>query len=186
VRKVVLRRWGTTGSVPISATTLASSGVVRNMDCRQRLESYLREQGIEFEVTEHRTAFTAQQVAASEHVSGRAFAKVVIARADGDLLMLVLPASRMVDLAKVADVVGERDVRMASESEFAPAFPDCEPGAMPPFGNLYDVPVYADTAMGRSQHIVFQAGTHTLTMGIAYADFERAVRPTVADITVSR
>ncbi|MGZ6546359.1 MAG: aminoacyl-tRNA deacylase [Actinomycetota bacterium] len=158
--------------------------MVIEMDCRQRLESYLREQGIEFEVTEHRTAFTAQRVAASEHVSGRAFAKVVMARSDGDLLMLVVPASRMVDLAKVGNVVSKRDVRMAYEYEFAPAFPDCEPGAMPPFGNLYDVPVYADTAMGSREHMVFQAGTHSLTMSVPYADFERVVQPRVADITV--
>ena len=156
------------------------------MDCRERLESYLREQGVGFEVQEHRTAFTAQQVAASEHVPGRAVAKVVIARAEGDLVMLVLPAPSMVDLGKVADLLGKEEVSLASEGEFAATFPDCEPGAMPPFGNLYGVPVYVDSAMGRSEHIVFQAGSHTLTMSVPYADFERSARPAVADITVTR
>jgi Ala-tRNA(Pro) deacylase len=154
------------------------------MDSRQRLESYFREHGVEFDVREHRTAYTAQQVAATEHVPGRAFAKVVIARTDGDLLMLVVPAPAMVDVDKVAGVLNGANVMLAGESEFAPKFPDCEPGAMPPFGNLYEVPVCVDADMSRAGQIVFQAGTHDLTMSVAYADFERLVQPTVADITV--
>jgi Ala-tRNA(Pro) deacylase len=75
---------------------------------------------------------------------------------------------------------------MASEPEFAPAFRDCEPGAMPPFGNLYDLPVYVDRALGRNERIVFQAGTHTVTMSVTYTDFERLARPTVAELAVTR
>ena len=156
------------------------------MDGRDRLESYFRENEGAFEVQEHRTAFTAQRIAASEHVPGRMFAKVAMAKADGDLVMLVLPAPSVVDLTKVSEALGGKEVRMASESEFAPAFPDCEPGAMPPFGNLYDLPLYADQALGRNERIVFQAGTHTVTMSVSYADFERLARPIVADIAVSR
>ena len=100
--------------------------------------------------------------------------------------MLVLPASSVVDVAKVSEVLGGRQVRMASEPEFASAFPDCEAGAMPPFGNLYDLPVYVDRALGRNERIVFQAGTHTVTMSVAYADFRRLARPTVADIAMIR
>jgi Ala-tRNA(Pro) deacylase len=155
------------------------------MECRDRLESLFRENGVAFEVQEHRTAYTAQRIAASEHVPGRMFAKVAMAKADGDLVMLVLPAPSEVDLAKASEVLG-RQVRMASESEFAPAFPDCEPGAMPPFGKLYDLPLYVDRALGRNERIVFQAGTHTVTMSIAYADFEGLARPTVADLAVTR
>lgn len=154
------------------------------MDCRQRLEDHFREQGVGFDVQEHRKAYTAQQVAASEHVPGRTVAKVVMARADGDLVMLVVPAPSRVDLEKVAGVLGGADVELADEKDFAPSFPDCEPGAMPPFGNLYGVPVYVDTDMRRAEHIVFQAGTHELTMSVAYPDFERLVQPTSADITV--
>jgi Ala-tRNA(Pro) deacylase len=155
------------------------------MDGRERLENHLRENGVSFEVQEHPTAYTAQKIAAAEHVPGRMFAKVVMATTDGDLIMLVLPAPSVVDVAKVSEVLGTQ-VRMASEKEFAPSFPDCEPGAMPPFGNLYDVPVYVDRALGENEQIVFQAGTHRATMSIAYADFERLARPTVADIAVSR
>jgi Ala-tRNA(Pro) deacylase len=86
----------------------------------------------------------------------------------------------------VADAVGGKNVTLASEQEFAPTFPDCEPGAMPPFGNLYDVPVYVDPALAESDHVVFQAGTHDVTMSVAYADFERLSQATVADIAVTR
>lgn len=155
------------------------------MDARDRLESYLGENGVAFEVLEHPTAYTAQKIAASEHVPGRMFAKVVIAAADGDLVMLVLPAPSVVDVGKLSELLG-KEARLASESEFAPAFPDCQPGAMPPFGNLYDVPVYVDEALGRNERIVFQAGTHSVTMSVPYADFERLVGPTLADVAVHR
>jgi len=137
------------------------------MDCRSRLESYFREHGVAFDLQEHPTAYTAQAVAASEHVPGRMLAKVVMAGSNGDLVMLVLPAPSMVDLPKVAGVLGTPGVRLAREQEFASVFPDCEPGAMPPFGNLYDLPVYVDETMGRSERIVFQAGTHKVTMSVA-------------------
>jgi len=155
------------------------------MDGRDRLEHHLRENGVVFGVQEHPTAFTAQKIAASEHVPGRMFAKVVMAITEGDLIMLFLAASSVVDVAKVSEVLGEK-TRLASEGEFAPAFPDCEAGAMPLFGNLYDVPVYVDRALMRNERIVFQAGTHTVTMSVAYADFERLARPTVADIAMTR
>ena len=104
------------------------------MSGRERLEGYLRENGVSFEVEEHPTSYTAQEIAASEHVLGRMFAKVVMATGNGDLMMLVLPAPSVVDVGKVSEVLGKQ-VRLASESEFATAFSDCEPGAMPPFTN---------------------------------------------------
>jgi len=156
------------------------------MDCKERLEEYFRENDVPFEVQEHRPAFTAQRVAATEHVPGRMFAKVVMAKEEGDLVMLVLPATAVVDTRKAEAAVGGEPLRLATEREFAPRFPDCEAGAMPPFGNLYDVPVYADRGLGASDRIVFQAGTHTLTMSVPYADFERLAQPTVADLTVTR
>jgi Ala-tRNA(Pro) deacylase len=88
-----------------------------------------------------------------------------------------------VDLSKVSGAIG-KEVRLSSEAEFAAAFADCEPGAMPPFGNLYELPVYVDEALGRNERIVFQAGTHRVTMSVAYSDFERLVGPTVTDIAV--
>ena len=156
------------------------------MDCRERLEDYFREHEVAFDVQEHRPAFTAQRVAATEHVPGRTFAKVVMVEEDGELAMFVLPATSVVDTRKASDVMGGKPVRLATEREFAPRFPDCEAGAMPPFGNLYDVPVYADRGLSESDRIVFQAGTHTLTMTVPYADFERLAHPTIADLSVAR
>jgi Ala-tRNA(Pro) deacylase len=156
------------------------------MDCKERLEAYFRENDVPFEVQEHRPAFTAQRVAASEHVPGHMFAKVVMAEEDGELVMLVLPANSVVDTRKASAVVGGEQVRLAAERQFAPRFPDCEAGAMPPFGNLYDVPVYVDRSLGTSERIVFQAGTHTVTMSVPYDDFERLAHPTVADLAVTR
>ncbi|HEX6331299.1 MAG TPA: YbaK/EbsC family protein [Actinomycetota bacterium] len=152
------------------------------MDCTERLEGYLRENGVSFEVQKHPVAYTAQKVAASEHVPGRMFAKVVMVEADRELVMLVVPASAAIDTARVENVLGGRPVRLAAEREFAPRFPDCEAGAMPPFGNLYDVPVVVERALGENDHIVFQAGTHDTTMSVAYEDFERLVRPSVGEI----
>jgi Ala-tRNA(Pro) deacylase len=149
------------------------------MGARERLEEYLRGEGVAFESGRHPEAFTSQEVAAAEHVPGRMLAKVVVVTDDGDMAMLVVPSHHHVDLEQASAAIGRR-VRLATEKEFAPAFPDCDPGAMPPFGNLYDVPVYADRALTENETIVFQAGTHTDTMSIRYADFERLARPTVA------
>jgi Ala-tRNA(Pro) deacylase len=149
------------------------------MTCRETLETYFQRHDVPFEVQEHGLAFTAQKVAASEHVPGRMLAKVVMVFVGDGLTMLVMPAHFQVDLEATKAGFG-RDVRLASEAEFAPSFPDCEPGAMPPFGNLYGVPVYADEALARNEQIVFQAGTHTETMSVSYEAFDRLVQPIVA------
>jgi Ala-tRNA(Pro) deacylase len=150
------------------------------MNCKDRLEGYLREDQVSFETHHHPTAFTAQEVAASEHTPGKMVVKVVMVLADGELAMLAMPAPYQADLDRVAEVLGATEVRLAHEEEFAPAFPDCEVGAMPPFGNLYGLPVYVDEALAEDETIVVQAGTHTDTIRLRYADFERLVRPTVA------
>jgi Ala-tRNA(Pro) deacylase len=149
--------------------------------CKDRLEAYLRDNQVAFETQHHRTAFTAQQVAESEHIPGRLLAKVVMAVADGELIMLVLPATNRIDLAQVATILDAREVRLASEAEFASIFSDCEIGAMPPFGNLYGVPVYVDKILAEDETIYCQAGTHTDTISLKYADFARLVEPTVTD-----
>lgn len=150
------------------------------MECRERLEAYLRENGVPFEVQRHPRVVTAQEVAASEHVPGRMLAKTVMVMADGELVMLALPAPYQVDLERVAAALGAGEARLAEEEEFEGAFPDCEVGAMPPFGNLYGVPVYVEESLAEDETIVFRAGTHTETMSVSYADFERLVGPTVA------
>lgn len=159
--------------------------VLPAMTCKYKLEAYLRDNQAPFEIQHHRVAYTAQDVAASEHLSGQIVAKVVIAVADGALIMLVLPADHRVDMAKVRAVVAARELWLAEEREFADRFPDCELGAMPPFGNLYGLPVYVDQTLTRDQSIVFQAGTHSQTMRVRYLDFARLVKPRVVDIARS-
>ena len=149
------------------------------MNCREKLEAYLRANHVPFHVQHHPLAFTAQEVAASEHIPPRVLAKVVISIVDGLMMMLVLPASHRVDLTDLAVALKARDVRLAEESEFQTLFPDCEIGAMPPFGTFYDMPVYVDEALTSEKTIVFQAGTHTDTISLPYADFERLVEPQI-------
>jgi len=151
------------------------------MECRDRLEEYLRENGVPFEVQHHPRAITAQEVAATEHVPGRMLAKVVMVVVDGQMVMLSLPAPYQVDLEKVGKVLGAEETRLADEEEFESTFPDCEVGAMPPFGNLYDLPVYVEEALAEDETIFFRAGTHTDTMSVRYADYERLVELTVAE-----
>lgn len=151
---------------------------------RERLEAYLREHGVRYEVTPHAEAYTAQEVAAIEHVPGRQFAKVVIAEADGRYLMLVLPAAARVDLVRLRAVLGAKVVRLAREEEFAARFPDCEAGAMPPFGNLYDMPVYMDRSLADQPRLVFNACSHRETVTIPGEDYRRLVSPAVVEFAV--
>src|SRR5262249_44034060 len=126
------------------------------------------------------------QMAAAEHVPGKMVAKAVMAFADDQLVMLVLPATYVVDSAKAAGVLGVRALRLASEREFADAFPDCEVGALPVFGQLYGLPVYADASLSADETITFAAGTHTESLGVRYADFERLVKPTLVELARQR
>jgi Ala-tRNA(Pro) deacylase len=154
--------------------------------CKQRLEHYLREQSVAYELQHHPVAYTARGVAASEHVPAREVAKAVIVVADGRQVMVVLPATHELQIAGLTRGIGTRDARLAEETEFGSTFPDCEIGAMPPFGNLYGVPVYVDASLAGEESIVFQAGTHTDTMRIKYIDFVRLVNPTIVNVAVRR
>ncbi len=150
------------------------------------LKQYLDTEAVPYEVLTHAPAYTAQEVAAAQHVAGRELAKVVIARADGAFVMAVLPAPRRLDLQKLGAALGARDVRLATEPEFAALFPQCDPGAMPPFGNLYGLPVVVDASLAADETVVFQAGTHTETVRMRYDDFVSLVRPRVRDLTLVR
>lgn len=154
------------------------------MSCKDKLETYLRENQVAYQIQHHPRAFTAQDVAASEHIPGRMLAKVVMVFADGRITMLVLPAPERVHLPEVARVLGAPEVRLAEEAEFAGLFPDSEVGAMPPFGNLYNVPVYVDKTLTEDDTIYFQAGTHTDTMSLKYEDFARLVKPQVVSFSL--
>jgi len=156
------------------------------MTCRERLERYFRENGVKYQVQSHPEVYTAQEVAAVEHIPGRLMAKVVMAMIDGALTALVLPAPHRVEMPKLKAALGAKDARLAREQEFANVFTDCEVGAMPPFANLYQVPVVADRALTEDPAIVFNAGSHRETMTVAAADFTRLVSPKVAEFSVPR
>ena len=155
------------------------------MACKERLEQYLQEQNIPYQVQEHPLAYTAQDVAYREHLPGKLVAKVVLVFAESRLVMLVLPAPSRADFARVKHVLGAEQLRLADEGELGLAFPDCEVGAMPPFGNLYHLPVYVERSLAEDETIVFPVGTHTQTMHLKYADFERLVNPIIADFAQS-
>ena len=154
------------------------------MECRDRLENYLRENQVPFEEQHRPRAVTAQEVAASEHVPGRMLAKTVMVLADGEMVMLALPAPYQVDLEKAGAALAVDEARLAEEEEFEDTFSDCEVGAMPPFGNLYGVPVYVEKTLAEDETIVLRSGTHTETMSVSYSDFERLMEPTVAQFAL--
>jgi Ala-tRNA(Pro) deacylase len=155
------------------------------MACLDRLERLFALEDVDYRVTRHSPAYTAQDVANVEHISGYDVAKVVLAMADDNLVMLVLPAPYRMDPELLRAGLGARTVRLADEREFAGAFPDCEIGAMPPFGNLYGVKVYVDPGLSVHPQITFNAGSHRDTMTIAFADFIRLVRPAVLQLARS-
>ncbi len=148
--------------------------------CLEHLKRFLHDNGVPFEVQHHRQVFTAQAMAAELHERGAHVAKVVLARADGRIVMLVLPAPARVDFERARQALGADHVRQAREDEFKSLFPDCEVGAMPPFGNWYGVPVYLDRSLTLMPVIVFQAGSHQATLTIALADYLRLARPSLA------
>jgi Ala-tRNA(Pro) deacylase len=151
------------------------------MSISARLRQFLDEKGTKYVTVSHSRAYTSQEVAASLHVPGRELAKSVVVNADGGFALGVLPAPRRIDLGQLKKAVGARELRLATEAEFKSLFPDCETGAMPPFGNLYGLPVWADESLKDDAEIVFNAGSHTDTVRMSYKDFERLVAPTVAN-----
>jgi Ala-tRNA(Pro) deacylase len=128
---------------------------------------------------QHSPAYTAQEIAASAHIPGKELAKTVMIKLDGQMGMAVLPASAHVDFELLKEASGAKKAELASEAEFRDLFPDCEIGAMPPFGNLYGMPVYVAAALTEDREIVFNAGTHRELVRMLYRDFERLVQPKV-------
>lgn len=149
----------------------------------RKLKEFLDQNQVKYVTITHSPAYTAQEVAASAHVPGRDLAKTVIIKVGDQFAMAVLPANRKVVLQDLVELTGDKEVRFATEEEFASRFPDCEVGAMPPFGNLYGMDVYVSPALAASEHIAFNAGSHTEVIRMAYEDFARLVRPRVASFT---
>lgn len=148
-----------------------------------KLRKFLDSHHIKYLVISHSLAYTAQGIAALTHVPGKKLAKTVIVKIDGILAMAVVPASLHVDLDRLRSLTGARTVEIASEREFKDAFPDCETGAMPPFGNLYDMAVYADASLAENEEIIFSAGTHRELVRMNWLDMVRLVNPLVANLT---
>ena len=143
---------------------------------------YLTEEGVRYIADEHPRAYTAQEVAASEHVSGDMMAKPVIVHDGGRYVMCVLPASYRLNLGKASKVLESIELRLASEAEMSEIFDDCELGAEPPFGNLYNMDTFDDNHLAEDEEIVFQAGTHSQSVRMRYADYQTLARPEVADM----
>lgn len=148
-----------------------------------KVKAFLDDHGTKYVVISHSKAYTAQGIAAIAHISGKELAKTVIIKLDGDLAMAVLPASFQVDLEQLKLRTGVATAELATEREFKQHFPDCETGAMPPFGNLYGIPVYVDETLTEDREIAFNAGSHYELIKMSYRDFERLVKPEVMDFS---
>lgn len=150
-----------------------------------KLKAFLNGRGVKYVTIAHSPAFTAEETAASAHISGRDFAKTVIVEIGGQLAMVVLPANRRIVLSDLREMLMDQDVRLATEDEFIERFPDCELGAMPPFGNLYGLPVYVAQSLADEPEIVFNAGTHREVIKMSFTDFADLVQPTVLDFATA-
>jgi Ala-tRNA(Pro) deacylase len=143
------------------------------------LKEYLDNHHVKYASINHSPGFTAQEIAAAAHISGKQLAKTVIVKlGNNKFAMVVIPANEHVNFAALKDIAGVT-ADLAKESDFKAKFPECEVGAMPPFGNLFDMPVYVSNHLGDYDEIIFNAGTHSELMKMAYRDFEKLVDPTV-------
>lgn len=148
----------------------------------QRLIELLERNGIHYSLISHRDTYTTAATGAVTHIPGREIAKTVMVRVDGQTAMAVVPGSRHLDLSALKKAMAAENVQLMMEEEFASAFPDCDIGAMPPFGVLYNIPVYVDERLSRQTEIVFNAGSHHELVRLAYKDFDRLQRPKVLQI----
>jgi Ala-tRNA(Pro) deacylase len=149
-----------------------------------RLEAFLQDHGVGYEKHVHPRTYTAQGLAHAEHVSGYMVAKPVIVKGASGFAMCVLPAPKQLDLQRVTEALSE-EVRLASESEMSALFPDCELGAEPPVGAMFDMKTVMDSRLKQDEALVMQAGTHTEAIRMRRADWERLCNPVVAPIAAS-
>lgn len=148
------------------------------------IKKHLERNHIDYEVLPHKEEFTAQKLAECLHVSGKVMAKVVMLKADNQEVMTVLPACRRLNMGKLKAIFNTEDIRLECENEFRDKFPECEIGAMPPFGNLYDIDVYVDSTLADDDYILMQVGNHREALRLKYTDFVNLVHPTVEEFTV--
>jgi len=153
------------------------------MPHQQKLQSVLEANHLAFTQTTHTAAFTAREVASVEHLPAREVAKTVVLFGDGGFHMIVIPANKLVDFQEVRLALGLSHVRLATEDELSRLFPDCELGAMPPVGIIYDMPVYLDSSLAAEPEIVFNAGTHREAIHMQTADYRRLVSPMIVSLS---
>ncbi len=151
-----------------------------------RLKQFLDVERAPYESIDHEPEYTAQRTAEATHTPGRVMAKTVLVKVDGKFAMVVIPASSRVDLERLQQEVGAQRITLAKEEEFENLFPDSEPGAEPPFGNLYGIPVFVSESLANNAQIAFNAGTHTEVVRMNYRDFERLVKPSIVSVWVAR
>ena len=149
------------------------------MSVTPAVQEFLRRANVTYTVFPHRPAFTAQEEAAASHVPGRDWAKAVVCFADGDPIQAVVPADRVVDLVRLSLLADADSVRLAREDELDWLYPDCERGAMPPFGSLYHQRVFVDESLAAEDQIVFNGGSHGDAVCMRFSDFSALTRPTI-------
>lgn len=150
-----------------------------------RLKHFLDDRNIKYVTIMHSPAYTAQETAQSAHVRSGELAKTVVVKLDGRLAMVVLPASQKVNLNLLKAAAGASEAELASEAEFKDKFPECEVGAMPPFGNLYGMEVFAAGTLADDKEIAFNAGSHTELLKVAYKDFADLVQPRIVKLSTT-
>jgi len=151
----------------------------------QKLRRFLDQQNVKYVTITHSPAFTALEVAAAAHVPGKEMAKVVMVKIDGELAMVVLPASMKVDFGRLLDATGAQEVELAHEQDFKDLFPDCALGTMPPFGNLFGLHTFVAEELTEDEQIAFNAGSTTEVIKLAYRDYARLVQPRVLPFRIT-
>ena len=149
-----------------------------------RLRDYLDKSKVRYVVIIHSLSYTAQEIAAAAHIPGKEIAKSVVLKLDGKMALAVLPASQKVDLELCKKRTNAKKVELASEEEFKYHFPECEIGAMPPFGNLYEMETYVSESLGENEYIAFNAGNHRELIKVAYRDFVNLAQPKIISMAV--
>lgn len=141
------------------------------------LKKMLDSKSIKYVTITHSPAYTVQDVSESAHISGSKMAKTLVINADGTLALAVIPGNKKLDLNALKSLTKAKEIHLANESEFKNKFPDCEVGAMPPFGHLYDMKMYVDDSLSKEKEIGFNAGTHSEVIKINYQDYEAIAKP---------
>ncbi|OGX37628.1 MAG: deacylase [Omnitrophica WOR_2 bacterium RIFCSPHIGHO2_02_FULL_52_10] len=149
----------------------------------KKLKKFLDEQRVKYTVISHSTAYTAQEIAQSAHITGKELAKTVMVELDGEMTMVVVPASRSVDFEYLKEATGSEHAALLTEAAFKACFPDCEIGAMPPFGHLYGMKLIVDKRLADDKEIAFNAGNHRELIKMPFGDYQRLAKPHIMDLT---